>query len=135
MRAFRALDNMAVVNGRAWMLTIVHNTACNWLNKHRRSTVVAVDDLDAFDRATIDAARTDSETPEGVVIARVDVANLEAAMAELPLPYRETLVLRDVQGLNYREIAQVTGVPIGTVMSRLARARSRLAAAIGRNGT
>jgi DNA-directed RNA polymerase specialized sigma24 family protein len=71
------------------------------------------------------------ETPEAALIAKADAARLEAAIAELPVPFRETLVLRDVQGLDYREIAEVTGVPIGTVMSRLARARSRLIARLG----
>ena len=71
-----------------------------------------------------------TETPEAALIAKTDAARLEAAIAELPLPFRETLVLRDVQGLDYREIAEVTKVPIGTVMSRLARARRRLIASI-----
>jgi RNA polymerase sigma-70 factor (ECF subfamily) len=70
-------------------------------------------------------------TPEVALIAKVDAARLETAISELPMPFRDTLVLRDVQGLDYREIAQVTGVPIGTVMSRLARARRRLIAALG----
>jgi RNA polymerase sigma-70 factor (ECF subfamily) len=60
------------------------------------------------------------------MIAKADAARLEAAIADLPVPFREALVLRDVQGLDYREIAEVTRVPIGTVMSRLARARRRL---------
>jgi RNA polymerase sigma factor (sigma-70 family) len=60
------------------------------------------------------------------LIAKTDAAALEAAIANVPMPYRETMILRDVQGLSYREIADVTGVPIGTVMSRLARARSRV---------
>ena len=65
------------------------------------------------------------------MIAKADAARLEAAIAVLPVPFRETLVLRDVQGLDYREIAEVTKVPIGTVMSRLARARRRLIDSIG----
>jgi len=65
------------------------------------------------------------------MIAKADAARLEAAIADLPVPFRETLVLRDVQGLDYREIAEVTGVPIGTVMSRLARARRRLIVRLG----
>ena len=70
------------------------------------------------------------ETPEATLIAKADAVS-KPAIAELPVPFRETLVLRDVQGLEYREIAEVTGVPIGTVMSRLARARSRLIARLG----
>ena len=70
-------------------------------------------------------------TPETELIAKADAARLEAAIAALPDQFRETLVLRDIQGLDYREIAQVTEVPVGTVMSRLARARRRLIEMIG----
>ena len=74
----------------------------------------------------------DRETPETALIAKADAACLEAAIAALPLAYRETMILRDVQGLSYREIAEVTGVPIGTVMSRLARGRNQVIKSIGR---
>jgi RNA polymerase sigma factor (sigma-70 family) len=73
----------------------------------------------------------DADTPEAALIAKTDAAQLRAAIAALPTPFRETLVLRDIEGLDYREIAQTTEVPIGTVMSRLARARGRLIATIG----
>jgi RNA polymerase sigma factor (sigma-70 family) len=72
-------------------------------------------------------------TPETELIAKADAASLEAAIAALPAAYRETMILRDVQGLSYREIAEVTGVPIGTVMSRLARGRDHVIKAIGRS--
>ncbi len=92
-----------------------------------------VDDLEAVEQRGRPStrARADAETPEAALIAKADAARLEAAIAELPVPFRETLVLRDIQGLDYREIAEVTKVPIGTVMSRLARARRRLIASIG----
>jgi RNA polymerase sigma-70 factor (ECF subfamily) len=67
------------------------------------------------------------------LIAKTDAARLEAAIARLPAPFREALVLRDIQGLSYREIADITAVPIGTVMSRLARGRNRLIKLIARN--
>jgi len=70
-------------------------------------------------------------TPESEMIARADQAMLRAAIEALPTPFRETVVLRDVHGLGYKEIADITAVPLGTVMSRLARARSRLIQAIG----
>jgi RNA polymerase sigma-70 factor (ECF subfamily) len=73
------------------------------------------------------------QTPEAALIAKTESVRLEAAIAALPTPFRETLVLRDVQGLDYREIAAVTGVPIGTVMSRLARGRRRLITTLGRD--
>jgi len=134
VRAFRAVGAHSG-NARAWTLTIVRNTALSWLAKNRRHTVVTVDDLEAVERAQARPGRNGSETtpatPETELIARADAARLEAAIAALPSPFRETLVLRDVQGLDYREIAQVTEVPIGTVMSRLARARQRLIERIG----
>ena len=70
----------------------------------------------------------DIETPETALIAKTDAGLLVAAIAALPAPFRETLVLRDVHGLSYREIADVTGAPAGTVMSRLARTRGALVA-------
>jgi RNA polymerase sigma-70 factor (ECF subfamily) len=78
------------------------------------------------ERAHTDPADREKLTPETELIAKADAARLETAIADLPAPFKETLVLRDVQGLDYREIAQITEVPIGTVMSRLARARRRL---------
>ena len=88
-----------------------------------------VDDLEAVEQQQASGAAafgSDQQTPEAALIAKADARRLEAAIAELPVTFRETLVLRDVQGLDYREIAEVTKVPIGTVMSRLARARRRL---------
>ena len=77
----------------------------------------------------------DADTPEAALIAKVDAEQIRAAIAALPTPFRETLVLRDIEGLDYREIAETTEVPIGTVMSRLARARRRLIATIGGKAT
>lgn len=135
LRAFRSIGSYGGRNARSWTLTIVRNTAFSWLAKHRRGTVVAVDDLEAVERAQAlpgrDGAQVGAATPETELIAKADAARLEAAIAALPMPFRETLVLRDLQGLDYREIAEVTEVPVGTVMSRLARARRRLMDTIG----
>ena len=84
------------------------------------------DDLDSVEAKQAIAGDVDCEEPETKLIAKVDAAGLKAAILALPALYRETIILRDVQELSYREIAEVTGVPIGTVMSRLARARRRL---------
>jgi RNA polymerase sigma factor (sigma-70 family) len=134
LRAFRGIGGFAGGNARAWLLTIVRHAAYTWLSKNRSPSLVMVDDLEAVEQAQArrgTAGGTDSETPETALIAKTDSARLEAAIAQLPVPFRETLVLRDVQGLDYREIAAVTGVPVGTVMSRLARARRRLIATLG----
>jgi len=137
LRAFRSIHSFAGVNARAWLLTIVRHAAYTWLGKNRSAALVMVEDLEAVEQRETSAGGaahgTGPETPEAALIAKTDAAWLERAIAELPVPFRETLVLRDVQGLDYREIAEVTKVPIGTVMSRLARARRRLIAKMGAN--
>ena len=137
LRAFRAIGTFAGVNSRAWVLTIVRHAAYTWLGKNRSAALVMVDDLEAVEQREAGRGAAPAEatpqTPEAALIAKADAARLESAIAELPVPFRETLVLRDIQGLDYREIADVTKVPIGTVMSRLARARRRLMARIGTN--
>src|SRR6202521_1787732 len=135
LRAFRAVGGFTDGSARPWVLTIVRNTAYTWLRKNRPSAVLVVEDLEAVETAQVKPADPDAETPEPALIAKADAATLQAAIAALPTPYRETLVLRDVQGLSYREIAEVTGVPIGTVMSRLARARNQVIKTIGRTAS
>jgi RNA polymerase sigma factor (sigma-70 family) len=135
LRSFRAIWSTADANPRAWVLTIVRNTAYTWLRKNRPAALVGVEDLEAVENAQAAHGDAEAETPETALIAKTDSAHLEAAIAALPAPFRETLVLRDVQGLSYREIADVTGVPIGTVMSRLARGRSQLIKTIGRRAS
>lgn len=133
LRAFRAIRRYAGGNPRAWFLAIVRNTALTWMAKSRPAALMVVDDLAAIERQQARAGNCGDRVtdPETEIIARADAARLENAIAALPSPFRETLVLRDLQGLDYREIAHVTEVPIGTVMSRLARARHRLVEALG----
>jgi RNA polymerase sigma factor (sigma-70 family) len=130
LRAFRAIRRYAGGNARAWVLTIVRNTALSWMAESRPAVLVAVDDLAAVERRHAQSGDMENWSstidPETEIIAKADAARLEMAIAALPSPFRETLVLRDLQGLDYREISQVTETPIGTVMSRLARARQRL---------
>lgn len=133
LRAFRAIGGFAGGSARPWVLTIVRNAAYTWLRKNRPSAVLVVEDLEAVEATEANAGDTDRETPETALIAKADAACLQSAIARLPTSYRETLILRDVQGLSYREIAEVTGVPIGTVMSRLARGRDQVIKTIGRS--
>jgi RNA polymerase sigma factor (sigma-70 family) len=132
LRAFRAIGSVGDGSARPWVLTVVRNTAYTWLRKNRPSAVLAVEDIEDFETANAKPGDPDSETPETALIARADAASLQAAIMALPTAYRETMILRDIQGLSYREIGEVTGVPIGTVMSRLARGRNRVIKAIGR---
>ena len=131
LRAFRAIRGFAGGSARAWVLSIVRNSAYSWLHKNRPAAVVTVEDLEAVELAHANPGDPHAETPEAAFIAKIDAEQLSAAIAALPTPFRETLVLRDIEGLDYREIAEATEVPIGTVMSRLARARQRLTATIG----
>ena len=130
LRALGAIATVAVANPRAWMLTIVRNSAYSWLGKNRPSTIVTVDDLELAEQFS--SLGGDHDTPELAVIAKAEAARLETAIQALPAAFRVTLVLRDIQGLNYKEIAEITGVPIGTVMSRLTRARTRLMVLLGK---
>jgi RNA polymerase sigma-70 factor (ECF subfamily) len=130
IRAFRAIDSFSDGNPKAWTLTIVRNCAFTWLAKNRPKAMVLTDDLEAAERAGLESlGPPETTTAETDLIARQDATRLSAAISALPVTYREALVLREMQGLAYREIATVLGVPIGTVMSRLARARDLLIAA------
>jgi RNA polymerase sigma-70 factor (ECF subfamily) len=124
LRALRGIGGFSHGNARAWVLTIVRHTTYSWLHTNRPAAVVLVEDFEGIERTHSTAL--DAETPETALIAQEDGTLLETAIAALPAPLRETLVLREIQGLSYREIAEVTEVSIGTVMSRLARARGRV---------
>jgi RNA polymerase sigma-70 factor (ECF subfamily) len=136
LRAFRGIAGFGNVNARAWVLSIVRNTAYTWLKRHRDTKVVGVENVEDVEHARADTGvdwASAPASPEAALIERADAARLEAAIADLPLEFRETLVLREVEGFDYRAIAEITGVPIGTVMSRLARARRRLMLQLGKD--
>jgi RNA polymerase sigma factor (sigma-70 family) len=129
LRAYRGLDGFAGANARAWVLAIVRNTAYTWIRNNRPTHVVTISDLSVEERGRAEDGAdlsTNQVSAEAELIARADAVRLQHAIDALPTEFCEALVLRDIQGLHYQEIAEVTGVPIGTVMSRLARARRRL---------
>ena len=130
LQALRAIVGFADGNARAWLLTIVRHSAYRWMRKNRPQALVLVDDLDAAACTQASIAGMGGKTPEAALIAKRDAERVGAAIAAIPAPFRETMVLREIDGLDYRAIAQLTAVPIGTVMSRLARARRRLIAAV-----
>jgi RNA polymerase sigma factor (sigma-70 family) len=137
LRAYRAIEGFAEGNARAWFLTIVRNTGYSWLQRHRPRAVIFAEDLAPEARAALETGGVQAEapaTPETVLIARDDAGRLAQAVDALPVAFREALVLREFHGLSYREIAAVTGVPIGTVMSRLGRARQHLLSRLARDG-
>jgi len=126
LRALRGLDRYAGGNARAWLLAITRNAAFTWLARNRSKALVISEDIENLPPAN------DAATPEEALIAKASAAAIELAITALPPPFKETLVLRDINGLSYRDIAEITGVPLGTVMSRLARARGLLMASLGR---
>ena len=125
IRALRGIGTFANGDARAWVRRIVRNTAYDWLRKNRSPALVFVDRLEDVEGAQ--PTDPDATTPETALIRHEDDRKLETAISTLPAIFRETLLLRDVQGLAYRDIADLTRVSIGTVMSRLFRARSQLA--------
>jgi len=124
LRAFRGFDAVRGSNVKAWLLTIVRNCHLTAVQQQQRHLMVPLpEDDDAEDTAAMTAPASD---PETAAMHRDAERSLARLIATLPEEYREVLVLREIEDLGYREIAAVIDVPIGTVMSRLARARSAL---------
>ena len=124
VRAFRFLNGYRGGDARSWVLAIVRNTAYSWLKKNRPQQIVSVSDDDM----------AEIEDPKALAgsFHKADASALRAAMELLPLEFREALVLRELDGLSYKEIAEIASVPVGTVMSRLARARRQLQESLAR---
>ena len=119
LRAFRGFEGFHGTNGRAWLLAIVRNTAYTWLQRNRPQELVPLDENSA-------TPGDDALNPETILLLQVDSLWLRQAMEALPVEFREVLVLRELEELSYKEIAEIVAVPTGTVMSRLARGRKRL---------
>jgi RNA polymerase sigma-70 factor (ECF subfamily) len=123
LRAFRFFPGFHGGDARAWLLQIVRNTCYDRLAR--------VKEMTEFDE---DLHGTPSPTPEALAIARDDRERLAQALASLPPRYREVIVLRELEGCSYKEIAAITSIPIGTVMSTLSRARAQLQSALALSG-
>ena len=125
VRAFRAFDTFAGAGARAWLLAIVRNVAYSALQARKRSrnVITLSEELSLGD--SVDAV-SQEPSPEAIVIAQEGQQLLLDALTKLPPIHRDILVLREMEGLSYAEISQITGVAIGTVMSRLSRARAEL---------
>ena len=130
LRALRAVESQSGGEPRAWFLAIVRNCAFTWMGKNRPKDLVFTDDVQGAEAGSAVAreARAGAPDAETALIAKADAARLEAAVMALPPLHREVIVLRELNGLSYRAIAEAVGAPVGTVMSRLARARALLAA-------
>jgi len=125
VRAFRFVGGCRGA-GRSWLLAIVRHTAFTWLKKNRPQAVVSIGEDEL--------AELEDQSGAGAAFSGADAAVLRAAVEELPLEFREALVLRELEGFSYKEIAEVADVPVGTVMSRLARARRQLRGCLERKG-
>ncbi|WP_245272243.1 sigma-70 family RNA polymerase sigma factor [Xanthobacter sp. 126] len=131
LRAYRAFADFKGGSARAWLLAIVRNCHLTWRDLRRREmqrrapdAVAAEDGGDADDALDL---LVDGETPETILLRRSQADRVRGTLELLPEPLREVLVLRELDELSYREIAEVAGVPVGTVMSRLSRARRHFA--------
>ena len=120
VRALKYLGSLERSDARAWFLAIVRNAFYDWVGRNRPAEIVH--DEDAVD-AAVDAA---SSSPEQAAVRNAELRVLSDAVAALPVQYREVLILRELEELSYKEIASIADIPVGTVMSRLARARALL---------
>ncbi len=120
LRAWKSFASFRGGDGRAWLLATVRNTCYTWLAKNRAHQAEAPFDEDIHGDAS------QAQNPAQLALREEDLVLLHEAIAALPVEFREVIVLRDLEGLSYNDIANVAGLPLGTVMSRLARARERL---------
>lgn len=128
LRAFRFFDGFRGGDGRAWLLTIVRHTCYTWLRQNRRGdTEVEYHEGDAsLQGMEADETPLHGADPQTLLLRAADSERVEAALRQLPAEFREVLVLRELEELSYKDIATIAAVPIGTVMSRLSRARLHL---------
>jgi len=119
LRALQYSTGFRGGDARAWLLTIVRNTSYKWLRKTR-----AYEQAAQFDEE-IHTSGIETSNPEQQLLQNADGRLVELVLSELPVRFREILILRELEGLSYKEIVEVMGVPMGTVMSTLSRARNR----------
>lgn len=120
LRAFKFFSSFHGANARGWLLTIVRNTCYTWFRENR------AEELTTSFNEEIHSTEADPFDPQQLLLQRESSQLLKQALEKLPLEFREVLVLRELEGLSYKEIAVIADIPPGTVMSRLARARTRL---------
>jgi RNA polymerase sigma factor (sigma-70 family) len=121
VRALQFFDGYRGGDSRAWLLAIVRNTCYTWLQRTRPQEAAAT----PFDDVAHET-RDEGADPEVLLLHKATAAVVRRALDQMPVELREVLILREHEGLSYKEIAEVVGTPIGTVMSRLARARGRV---------
>jgi RNA polymerase sigma factor (sigma-70 family) len=128
LRAYKHFGSFHGGNGLPWLLAIVRNTAYTWM-QHNRSPELMIrldDELHEIESKDLN--------PEALLLQSADTQMVRRALEELPIEFREVVVLRELEGLSYKQIADVAEIPLGTVMSRLARARKRLQQGLAGHG-
>src|SRR5262245_31636790 len=125
LRAFRYFESYREGDARSWLLKIVRRSCYTWLERNRPAATASLADEAELDDIA-DGSIAAAGGTEARLASRSDLRRLDRLIEALPAPLREAIVLRELQGMGYREIAEVTGAPIGTVMSRLSRARAAL---------
>ena len=125
LRAFRYFDSYHDGDAKSWLLKIVRRTSYDWLERNRPAEVVPLE-LEGDPDGSVHSSPAGALDVDALLESRSDLRRLDVLIESLPPPLREAIVLRELQELDYRQIAEVTGVPIGTVMSRLHRARAAL---------
>ncbi len=126
LRAFRFFDGMHGASPKAWFMAVVRNACLDWLKDHRRRGVEEEYDDEVHSLAASPPARVGLEPPDAALARASESRWLRECVMALPRDYREVVVLRELEDLSYKEISGIVGVPIGTVMSRLARGRDLL---------
>lgn len=126
MRAMRYFDRLKGDDARPWLLAIVRNTCYTWLQKNRPAELVTFDDSDALEAAIESSGSPAVATPEVIVLQTANRKLVNQALEELPVTYREVIVMREIEDMSYKDISAVAGIPMGTVMSRLSRGRELL---------
>lgn len=127
IRALRYVGGFRGDSARAWLLQIVRNTCFTWMKENRPASMVGFDE---HEDAVGEIAGPVGHEPEATALRNADRAQINQAIAALPIVYREVLVLRELEDLSYSDIAHIADIPIGTVMSRLARARALMRTAL-----
>ena len=120
LRALKFFSGFRGSNSRPWLLTIVRNTCFTWLRQNRLSELTTELDEEIHHMDQL------PENPESILLAAAQSELVRKAIQELSPEFREVIILREMEGMSYKEIAEIASIPVGTVMSRLARARSRL---------
>ena len=128
LRAYRSFESQRGENSRAWLLAIVRNCFLTWQASGSRVLHLSLEEDHELSSVASGTA-ADQETPESILIQHQENSAVRALIEGLPQNFREVLVLRDIEDMSYRDIGEIINAPIGTVMSRLARARKMLAAA------